>query len=119
MAMWFRLADDVEPPLTTEQGFRDVVALQAVLVTLIIGLLAFVQRKPDFEVRAEAVFLLLAAVPLNGLWQIVRTRMRKPKGEAYLYSRPVRVYAAQALALGLVTVVGASWLYWKGQLPGQ
>jgi len=119
MAMWFRLADDVEPPLMTEQGFRDVVALQAILVTLVIGLLAFVQRKPDFEFRAEAVFLLLAAVPLNGQLQIVRTRVRAPQGEAYLYSRPVRVYAAQALVLGLVTVAGASWLYWQGLLPGQ
>jgi hypothetical protein len=119
MAAWFTPGEDLEPPPTSEHAFRDVVSLQAMLVTLAIGLVAYVQRMPRFELRAEVVFLLLVAVPLNGLWQIVRTRVRKPSGEAYLYSRPVRVYAAQALVLGIVTVAGASWLYWTGQLPGQ
>jgi hypothetical protein len=111
--------DDVARALETEHTFRDVISLQAIVVTLTIGLLAYIQQSPRFDVRVEMTFLLLAAVPLNGLRQIVTAHLETPSGDSYLYSQPVRAYARQALVLGALMILGAGGLYWAGLMPGQ
>ena len=50
-----------------ENSFRDVISLQAIVVTLTIGFLAYIQRDPDFTLKVELGFLLLVSGPLSGL----------------------------------------------------
>ena len=111
--------EDIDPNAKQENTFREVISLQAILVTATIALLAYIQKQPLFQVRAELVFALLAGVPLVGLYNVVRGRRRTPQGEIFVYTRPVRVYARQVLFLALLVVLGASYLYWQGLLPGQ
>ena len=111
--------EDREPTVAQANTFREVVALQAILVTLTIALLAYIQREPDFEPRTDLVFILLAGIPISGLYQIVCARCATPQGDVYLYTRPIRVYARQSFFLALAIVGGASYFYWQGQLPGQ
>lgn len=110
---------DAVPPTSPSSSYREVVSLQAIFVTLTIALLAYIQKEPVFQVRADALFALLAAVPLVGLFQIVRGRIKTPECDIYLCAQPVRAYARQALLLDLLLVGVVSYLYWRGQLPGQ
>ncbi|MBX9788108.1 MAG: hypothetical protein K2Y37_04275 [Pirellulales bacterium] len=88
-------------------------------MTATIALVAYVQKEPLFQERAELVFALLAGIPLVGLYNVVRGRRNTPQGEIFVYTRPVRVYARQVLFLALFLVLGASYLYWQELLPGQ
>jgi len=114
-----RPPEDDEPTIAQANTFREVAALQAILVTLTIALLAYIQREPNFQAHTDLVFVLLASVPISGLYQIVRARCPTPRGDVYLYTRPIRVYARQSFFLALAIVLGASYFYWRGQLPGQ
>ena len=58
--------DDVTPCVTQANSFREVVSLQAMFVTLTVALLAYVNSAPTFQVRVDAMFALLASLPL--LW---------------------------------------------------
>jgi len=102
-----------------ENSFRDVISLQAIVVTLTIGLLAYIQREPVFTLKVEAGFLLLVMGPLSGLWRISRAVNQTADGAAYLYTPAVRRYAMQMLLVSLVLVGGASLFYWAHLLPGQ
>ena len=111
--------EDIDPAAKQENTFREVISLQAILVTATIALVAYVQKEPIFQMRAKLVFALLAGIPLVGLYNVARGRRRTPQGEIFVYTRPVRVYARQVLFLSLLVVLGASYLYWQGLLPGQ
>ena len=110
---------DATPCVTQANSYREVVSLQAVFVTLTVALLAYIQSAPAFQVRVNAMFALLAAVPIIGLNQIVRGRIKTPDGDVYVCTQPIRAYASQSLILDLLIVVAVSVLYWRGQLPGQ
>jgi hypothetical protein len=110
---------DATPCVTQANSYREVVSLQAVFVTLTVALLAYVKSAPTFEVRVDAMFALLAAVPIIGLFQIVRGRIQTPQGEVYVCTQPIRAYARQSLILDVLIVAAVSYLYWRGQLPGQ
>ncbi|MGE0534934.1 MAG: hypothetical protein AB7O68_08155 [Pirellulales bacterium] len=111
--------EDIDPGAKQENTYREVISLQAILVTATIALLAYIQKEPLFQVRAEVIFALLAGVPLVGLYNVVRGRRNTPQGEIFVYTRPVRVYARQVLFLAILVVIGASYMYWQGLLPGQ
>ena len=110
---------DATPCVTQANSYREVVSLQAVFVTLTVALLAYVKTDPGFQVRVDAMFALLAAVPIIGLFQIVRGRIQTPQGDVYVCTQPIRVYARQSLILDVLIVATVSYLYWRGQLPGQ
>lgn len=110
---------DATPCLNQANSYREVISLQAVFVTLIVALMAYIQREPIFQVRVDAMFALLTAVPIIGLFHIVRGRVQTPQGEIYVCTQPVRAYARQAFLLDLLIVITVSVLYWQGQLPGQ
>ena len=108
-----------EPPPKPENSFRDVISLQAIVVTLTIGLLAYIQREPVFTFKVEVGFLLLVLGPLSGLWRISRAVNRTAAGDVHLYTPAVRRYALQMFLVGLLLVGGASVFYWAHLLPGQ
>ena len=112
-------ASSVDPPPKSENTFRDVISLQAIVVTLTIGLLAYIQREPGFSLKVEVGFLLLVLGPLSGLWRISRAVNRTAAGDVFLYTPAVRRYAMQMLLISLLLVVGASVFYWAHLLPGQ
>ena len=112
------------PPAATtspkpENSFRDVISLQAIVVTLTIGFLAYIQRDPDFTLKVEIGFLLLVSGPLSGLWRITRAHNETSSGLEHLYTPAVRHYAMQSFMIGLVVVGGAAVGYWAYLLPGQ
>jgi hypothetical protein len=111
--------EDAKPCVNQANSFREVVSLQAVFVTMVVALLAYIQRESSFQLRVDVMFILLTAVPIIGLYHIVRGRVRTPEGDVYVCTQPVRCYARQAFMLDLLIVVVVSLLYWKGQLPGQ
>ncbi len=110
---------DATPCVSQANSYREVISLQAVFVTLTVALLAYIQRDPTFQVRVDAMFAVLVAVPIIGLFHIVRGRVRTQQGDVYVCTQPVRAYARQAFILDLLIVVAVSYLYWRGQLPGQ
>lgn len=107
------------PTPKPENSFRDVISLQAIVVTLTIGLLAYIQREPAFALKVELTFLLLVGGPLSGLWQITSATNRSAEGDVHLYTPAVRQYAWQTFLVGLLVVVAASVFYWAHLLPGQ
>jgi len=111
--------EDVTPCVSQANSYREVISLQAVFVTLTVALLAYIQRDPSFQVRVDAMFAALTAVPIIGLFHIVRGRVRTPQGEVYVCTQPVRAYARQAFILDVLIVLAVSYLYYQGQLPGQ
>ncbi len=113
------LPEDAAPPTSPSCSYREAVSLQAIFVTLTIALLAYIQKDPLFHVRIDALFVLLASIPLLGLLHIVRGRVHTPQGDMYLCARPVRAYARQALFFNLLVVGVVLYLHWHGQLPGQ
>jgi len=119
VAVFKKPPEDANPPTTPSNSFREVVSLQAVFVTLTIALMAYIQQDPVFRVRVDAMFALLSAVPIIGLFHIVRGRIKTPECDVYMCSQPVRVYARQAFILDLLIVLTVSYLYWNGALPGQ
>ena len=102
-----------------ENSFRDVISLQAIVVTLTIGLLAYIQREPVFTLKVEVGFLLLVMGPLSGLWRISYAVNQAADGKAYLYTAAVRRYAMQMMLVSLLLVGGSSVFYWAHLLPGQ
>lgn len=115
----FQTPGDATPCVNQANSYREVVSLQAVFVTLTVALLAYVQSAPLFQARVDAMFALLAAVPITGLLQIVRGKIKTPDGDVYVCTQPIRAYARQSLLLDLLLVALVSYLYWRGQLPGQ
>jgi hypothetical protein len=119
VAVFKKPPEDPVPPTTPANSYREVISLQAVFVTLTIALVAYIQKDPVFRIRVDAMFALLSAVPIIGLFHIVRGRVKTPECEVYVCSQPVRVYARQAFILDLLIVLTVSYLYWSGALPGQ
>lgn len=111
--------EDATPPVAQTSSYREVISLQAIFVTLTIALLAYIQKDPVYHARIDALFALLAAVPIIGLYHIVRGRTRTPQCDVYVCTRPIRAYARQSFILDLLIVLAVSALYWLGQLPGQ
>ena len=111
--------DDVPPCVAQANSFREVVSLQAVFVTLTVGLLAYVRSSPTFDVRVDLLFAALASLPLMGLYHIVTSRVRAESGDVYVCTKPIRTFARQAMILDIAIVVAVSLLYWGRQLPGQ
>ena len=66
--------DDVPPCVAQANSFREVVSLQALFVTLTVGLLAYVRSSPTFELRVDLLFAVLASLPMMGLYHIVASR---------------------------------------------
>jgi hypothetical protein len=110
---------DVTPCVSQANSYREVISLQAVFVTLTVALLAYIQRDPTFDVKTDIMFAMLTAVPIIGLFHIVRGRVTTPQGEVYVCTQPVRRYARQAFLLDVLIVAVISYLYWQGLLPGQ
>ncbi len=113
------LPKDAVPPSCPSSSYREVVSLQAVFVTLIIALMVYVQKDPAFHANVDGLFVVLASIPLLGLFQIMRGHVHTPQGDLFLCAQPVRAYARQALVLNLVIVVLILALHLRGQLPGQ
>lgn len=111
--------DDVPPCVNQANSFREVVSLQALFVTLTVGLLAYVRSSPTFDVRVDLLFAALASLPLMGLYHIVTSRVRTESGDVYVCTKPIRTFARHAMILDIVIVVAVSVLYWGRQLPGQ
>ena len=111
--------DDVPPCVAQANSFREVVSLQALFVTLTVGLLAYVRSSPTFDLRVDLLFAALASLPLMGLYHIVTSRVRTETGDVYVCTKPIRNFARQAMNLDVVIVIAVSLLYWGRQLPGQ
>lgn len=111
--------DDVPPCVEQANSFREVVSLQAMFVTLTVALLAYVRNSPTFDLRVDLLFAVFASLPMMGLFHIVNGRVRTESGNVYVCTKPIRVFARQAMILDLAIVVGVSLLYWWRQLPGQ
>lgn len=111
--------EDVELSVKQEGTYRDVISLQAIFVTLTIALLAYIQKDPVFRLHVDALFAVMAMLPLLGLFHIVRGRVKTPAGDVYVCTRPIRSLARQAFMLDLFIVLSLSLLYWLGDLPGQ
>ncbi len=111
--------EDAAPPVGPANSYREVVSLQAIFVTLTIALLAYIQKDPVYHARIDALFALVAAVPVMGLYHIVRGQTRTPQCDIYVCTRPIRAFARQSFILDLLIVLAVSLLYWLGQLPGQ
>jgi hypothetical protein len=111
--------DDVPPCVAQANSFREVVSLQALFVTLTVGLLAYVRSSPTFDLRVDLLFAVLAAIPLMGLYHIVTSCVRAESGDVYVCTKPIRKFARQAMILDISIVVAVSLLYWGRQLPGQ
>ena len=111
--------DDVPPCVAQANSFREVVSLQAVFVTLTVGLLAYVRSSPTFDLRVDLLFAALASLPLMGLYHIVTSRVSTDSGDVYVCTKPIRAFARQAMILDIAIVVAVSLLYWGRQLPGQ
>jgi len=111
--------DDVPPCVAQANSFREVVSLQALFVTLTVGLLAYVRSSPMFELRVDLLFAVLASLPMMGLYHIVTGRVRTESGDVYVCTRPIRTFARQAMILDIAIVVAVSLLHWWRQLPGQ
>jgi hypothetical protein len=111
--------DDITPCVTQANSFREVVSLQALFVTLTVALLAYVNSVPAFQVRVDALFAVLALLPVLGLYRIVCSHVKTEEGDVYVCTKPIRDYARQSMILDLAIVVVVSVLYWLGQLPGQ
>ena len=111
--------DDVPPCVAQANSFREVVSLQALFVTLTVGLLAYVRSSPTFDLRVDLLFAVLAAIPLMGLYHIVTSRVWAESRDVYVCTKPIRDYARQAMILDIAIVAGVSALYWWRQLPGQ
>ena len=110
---------DVTPCVTQANSFREDVPLQAMFVTLTVALLAYVNSEPTFQVRVDAIFALLATLPLLGLYHIVRGHVKTESGDVCVCTQPIRIYARRSMMLDLLIVVPVSVLYRWGQLPGQ
>jgi hypothetical protein len=110
---------DVRPCVAQANSFREVVSLQALFVTLTVGLLAYVRSTPTFDLRVDLLFAVLAVIPLMGLYHIVTSRVRAESGDVYVCTKPIRTFARQAMIFDVVIVVAVSLLYWGRQLPGQ
>lgn len=111
--------DDLTPCVTQANSFREVVSLQALFVTLTVALLAYVNSAPTFQLRVDALFAVLASLPVLGLYHIVRSRVKTESGDVYVCTKPIREYARQAMIVDIAIVAAVSLLYWWGQLPGQ
>ena len=111
--------DDVPPCVAQANSFREVVSLQALFVTLTVGLLAYVRSSPTFDLRVDLLFAALASLPLMGLYHIVTSRVRTETGDVYVCTKPIRNFARQAMNLAVAIVIAVSLLYWGRQLPGQ
>jgi hypothetical protein len=111
--------DDITPCVIQANSFREVVSLQALFVTLTVALLAYVNSVPAFQVRVDALFAVLAMLPVLGLYRIVCSHVKTEAGDVYVCTKPIRDYARQAMTLDVAIVVVVSVLYWLGQLPGQ
>jgi hypothetical protein len=111
--------DHVPPCVAQANSFREVVSLQALFVTLTVGLLAYVRSSPTFDLRVDLLFAALASLPLMGLYHIVTSRVRTESKDVYVCTKPIRNFARQAMILDIAIVVGVSLLYWWRQLPGQ
>jgi hypothetical protein len=111
--------DDITPCVVQAHSFREVVSLQALFVTLTVALLAYVNSAPVFQVRVDALFAVLASLPVLGLYRIVCSHVKTEAGDVYACTKPIRDYARQAMILDLAIVMVVSVLYWLGQLPGQ
>ncbi|HEY4309021.1 MAG TPA: hypothetical protein VGN12_06175 [Pirellulales bacterium] len=113
------LPEDAVPPVSQANSYREVISLQAIFVTMTIALFAYIQKDPVFHVRVDVLFALMAAVPMLGLLQIVRGRIKAPDCDIYVCTQPIRAYARQSFLLDLLIVFAVSFFYWRGQLPGQ
>jgi hypothetical protein len=111
--------DDAPPCVAQANSFREVVSLQAIFVTLTVGLLAYVSGSPVFEWRVDLLFAVLASLPVLGLSTIVRSRVKTESGEVYVCTKPIRDFARQAMILDIAIVAGVSALYFWRLLPGQ
>jgi len=113
------LPDDAPPCVAQANSFREVVSLQALFVTLTVGLLAYVRNSPTFDVRVDLLFAVLAALPMMGLYHIVTSRVGTALGDVYVCTKPIRAFARQAMIFDIAIVLAVSLLYWGRQLPGQ
>jgi hypothetical protein len=113
------LPDDAPPCVAQANSFREVVSLQALFVTLTVGLLAYVRNSPTFDVRVDLLFAVLAALPMMGLYHIVTSRVGTASGDVYVCTKPIRAFARQAMIFDIAIVLAVSLLYWGRQLPGQ
>jgi hypothetical protein len=111
--------DDITPCVNQAYSFREVVSLQSLFVTLTVALLAYVNSAPAFQVRVDMLFVVLASLPVLGLYRIVCSHVKTDAGDVYACTKPIRDYARQAMILDLAIVAVVSALYWLGQLPGQ
>ena len=82
--------DDITPCVSQANSFREVVSLQAMFVTLTVALLAYVTSAPTFQLEVDLLFMLLASLPLQGLVNVVRGRVKTDAGDAYVCTKPVR-----------------------------
>jgi hypothetical protein len=83
-----------------------VVSLQALFVILTVALLAYVNSAPTFLLRVDAIFAVLASLPVLGLAAIVRSHVKPEAGEVSVCTKPIRDYARQAMIPDIAIVVG-------------
>ncbi len=114
------LLDPDHKPHTPENSFREVIALQGIVVGQFAALLLYIREHQDYEPRAAMAYLAIFSIPLIGLIAIVWSHQRSGDNLTdYVYSRPVRRYGFVALALSLVFVPTTAYLYSVERLPGQ
>jgi hypothetical protein len=111
--------EDAVPCVDQANSFREVVSLQALFVTLTVALLAYVNSSPRFQLRVDVLFVILASLPVLGLYHIVRGCVKTESGDVYVCTKPIRDYARQSLLADVSIVVVLLCLHWWGQLPGQ
>jgi hypothetical protein len=78
-----------------------------------------VNSSPRFQLRVDVLFVILASLPVLGLYHIVLGCVKTESGDVYVCTKPILDYARQSLLADVSIVVVLLCLHWWGQLPGQ
>lgn len=105
------------PPGGREDGLRESITLFGFLLAWQAALLAYIQANPNPEFKVVAVYLIVSAVPLIGIFSICTAR-NDNSATHFVRSFHRRV----GWRLGIISaflVVGLAFSYLRGILPGQ
>jgi hypothetical protein len=93
-----------------------LVTLQGIFWTSTLALVAYVQKAPDFELSVLAVYVVLAILPIGGVFILFRARQ---DAKRLLFDQGTRMFGKWVLASTLFAGTAAGIAYSSHALPGQ